>query len=158
LLPFTPLLAECRFDYSYYAEYRHLFQVKTRSGKGNASAQKVSVSVSETFEIEEVDRTKKPKPENLEPVPSSDPDKLMQTTFRLGLKISEKEAKSQVKLKFKVELEGYPYLRARLLGRCLSFLADTLAAATVGVLHLAPWVLWQQIKPLFVVALPKERM
>jgi hypothetical protein len=98
LLPFTPLLAECRFDYSYYAEYRHLFQVKTRSGKGNAPAQKVSVSVSETFEIEEVIRTKKPKPENLEPAPSSDPDKLMQTTFRLGLKISEKEAKSQVKL------------------------------------------------------------
>jgi hypothetical protein len=63
--------------------------------------QKNLISVSEKYQIQELNQTKKNKladtgkPDQAVPV-SSDPDKLIQSTFRLGLRTSEKEAKSQV--------------------------------------------------------------
>ena len=78
-------------------------QVKSnsRSGRGGGCGQSqiISISVGDSFEIEEIVRKKTPKPENPEqPEQSTDPDKLLQTTYKLGLKVSEKEAKSQVRL------------------------------------------------------------
>ena len=83
-------------------------QVKTTSKSGGKSTvQRVSISVDENFQIQEINRSKKSKAENLAKPESTgssnaDPDKLMQTTFRLGLRISEQEAKNQVMFIFNI--------------------------------------------------------
>ena len=75
-------------------------QAKTTSKSGSkATIQKVTLSIDDNHHVLEINQSKKSKPVNpVNPVStgSADPDKLMQTTFRLGLRISEQEAKSQV--------------------------------------------------------------
>lgn len=76
-------------------------KTNSKSGRigGGSIVQTVSIGVNDSFEIEEIVRKKKAKPEIPEQTDqSTDPDKLLQTTFKLGLRVSEKEAKSQVGL------------------------------------------------------------
>ena len=84
----------------------------TSKSGGKLTIQQISISVDENFQIQEITRTKKYKPENPQKSEStgssnSDPDKLMQTTFRLGLRISEQEAKNQVTLKFSILVDNF---------------------------------------------------
>ena len=86
----------------YKSMINFFLQVKStsRSG-GKATVQRNLISVGEKYQIQELNQTKKNKlvdtgkSDPAAPV-SSDPDKLIQSTFRLGLRISEKEAKSLV--------------------------------------------------------------
>jgi hypothetical protein len=75
-------------------------QIKTTSKSGSkATVQKLTLSIGDNHNVEEINQSTKRKlvnPTNPISTGSGDPDKLMQTTFRLGLRISEQEAKSQV--------------------------------------------------------------
>jgi hypothetical protein len=69
--------------------------VTSKSG-GKGAAKRFFVSVDENFQVQEISQSRKPvNPAKPVSANSSDPDQLMQTTFRLGLKLSEQEAKNQ---------------------------------------------------------------